>query len=133
MMEDLINKAQRLRAQPNHVLEEEVSRLKLLRDQTFEDLHDFVRQREKNPWRNWDKWRVINKQKIQYIDIEGENAFKAAIQQEFVEIGKATRILSILENDNRIILQINNGMLTFVKTENGGEGQVRLHQLTKLR
>jgi len=43
MMEDLIDKAQRLRAQPNHVLEEEVSRLKLLRDQTFEDLHDFVR------------------------------------------------------------------------------------------
>ena len=127
MMEDLIDKAQRLRQQPNKVLEDEVSRLKILRDQTFEDLHDFVKQREKNPWRNWDKWRVINKQKIQYVDIQSENALKAAIQQEFIEIGKATRILTVLEEDYRIVLQTNNSMLTFVKSENGGEGWVRLH------
>ena len=61
MMEDLIDKAQRLRTQPNSQLELELQQLKVLRDQTFEDLHDFVKQREKNPWRNWDKWRVVNK------------------------------------------------------------------------
>ena len=29
--------------------------MKTVRDQTCEDLHYFVVEREKKPWRNWDK------------------------------------------------------------------------------
>jgi hypothetical protein len=79
MMEDLIDKAQRLHTQPNDLLEQEMLQLKKLRDQTFEDLQDFVKQREKNPWRNWDKWRVVNKQKIQYVELNSVQNIKSAI------------------------------------------------------
>ena len=50
-----------------------------------------------------------------------------------MEIGKASRLLGALEDDYQIVLLINNSMLAFVKSENGGEGWVRLHQLAKLR
>lgn len=55
MMEELIDKAQRLKLKPDKELKEEVQKLTVIRDQTFEDLHKFINSREKHHWRNWDK------------------------------------------------------------------------------
>ena len=57
-MEDLIEKAQRSHNQPTNVeRSREVERLRRLRDQMFDDVNEFVRQREKYRWRQWDKQR----------------------------------------------------------------------------
>lgn len=96
-MEDLIDKAQRLHTQPNSQLEKELQQLKIIRDQTFEDLHDFVKQRERNPWRNWDKWRVVNKQRLQYFELTSVTKIKHAIEEEFMMVGEISRRLSMLE------------------------------------
>jgi len=56
-----------------------VLRLKFLRDLTFKDLHEFVNERDKNPWRNWDKYRVINKQKLELVDFQSDKELKEAV------------------------------------------------------
>lgn len=40
--------------------------MKKVRDQTFVDLHEFVQEREKYHWRNWDKWKETNQKKFRY-------------------------------------------------------------------
>ena len=37
-----------------------MQQIKKLRDQTFDDLQTFVKNREKFHWRKWDKWKYVN-------------------------------------------------------------------------
>jgi hypothetical protein len=60
MMEELIDKAQRLKLRPDVELKLELQQMKKLRDQTFDDLQTFVKNREKFHWRKWDKWKYVN-------------------------------------------------------------------------
>ncbi len=60
MMEELIDKAQRLKLKPDAELELEMQQIKKLRDQTFDDLQTFVKNREKFHWRKWDKRKYVN-------------------------------------------------------------------------
>lgn len=56
VMEDLIDKAQGVKDyKSDEEAKLELERLQQLKDQTFQDLQDFVREREKHHWRNWDK------------------------------------------------------------------------------
>ena len=41
-----------------------------MRDQTFEDLHEIVKKREKTHWREWDKFKITNLQADRLIQIE---------------------------------------------------------------
>lgn len=55
-----------------------------LRDQTYEDLNEFVKRREKLHWRSWDKYKYTNvplkallaggngKQSIEYLNLQIE-------------------------------------------------------------
>lgn len=55
MTEDLIDLAQKVKMKPEAHIQRELDILKMLRDQTYEDLYYFVQEREKHPWRAWDK------------------------------------------------------------------------------
>ena len=55
MTEDIIDMAQRVQVRQDGKLIREMIIMKRLRDQTWEDLRHFVIEREKKPWRNWDR------------------------------------------------------------------------------
>ena len=56
MTEDVIDCAQRLTVRADAKTERELRLLTMLRDRTYEDLQFFVNEREKKPWRNWDRY-----------------------------------------------------------------------------
>lgn len=62
-MEDLVDRVQRYNLKPDKALEEEIKHLKKLRDQVFDDLQTFVREREKHHWREWDRYKYENDEK----------------------------------------------------------------------
>jgi len=37
-----------------------ILKMKMLRDQTYKDLHAFVAKRNEIPWRNWDKYKLVD-------------------------------------------------------------------------
>lgn len=55
-MEEVIDKAQKLDMQPWNQEESEaqLEKLRILRDRTFQDVREFVAEREKTHWREWD-------------------------------------------------------------------------------
>ena len=55
MTVDIIDLAQRVQVKADKRSLEEMEIMKKLRDQTWEDLRYFVVEREKKPWRNWDR------------------------------------------------------------------------------
>lgn len=56
MTEDVIDCAQRLLVKNDAKTQRELDLLTALRDRTYEDLVHFVNEREKKPWRIWDKY-----------------------------------------------------------------------------
>ena len=52
--EEMIDYVQRNPHSVNVANDEELRKLKKLRDQTYEDIRSFVKSREKVPWREWD-------------------------------------------------------------------------------
>jgi len=52
--------AQRFKAKPDNELEMKILKMKILRNQTYKDLHAYVTKREKIPWRNWDKFKPLD-------------------------------------------------------------------------
>ena len=56
MTEDVIDCAQRLTVRADAKTQRELHLLTMLRDRTYEDLQFFVNEREKKPWRNWDRY-----------------------------------------------------------------------------
>ena len=55
MTEDIIDLAQKVKLKPEQHQKRELEIMKMLRDQTYDDLVYFVKEREKHPWRVWDK------------------------------------------------------------------------------
>ena len=55
MTEDIIDCAQRLAVKADAKTQKELNLLKMLRDRTYDDINYFIREREKKPWRVWDK------------------------------------------------------------------------------
>ena len=53
MTEDIIDLAQRVLVKQDGKLEREMDLMTRLRDQTWQDLRVFVREREKKRWRSW--------------------------------------------------------------------------------
>ena len=56
MTEDIIDAAQRLEVKPDAKTQQELDVLRKLRDRTYDDLKYFIEEREKHPWRVWDKY-----------------------------------------------------------------------------
>ena len=55
MTEDVIDCAQRLQVRSDAKTKRELDMLQMLRDRTYDDLKYFIAEREKRPWRVWDK------------------------------------------------------------------------------
>ena len=65
MTEDIIDLAQRVQIRQDGKLIKEMNLMRRLRDQTWEDLRYFVIEREKKPWRVWDKHGFYYKPELQ--------------------------------------------------------------------
>ena len=104
MMEDLIDKAQRYKLKPDVLLEQEIAELTALRDQTFKDLQEFVQNREKSHWRNWDKFKVVQKQP------------KSQIKIAKLQVSTAKSRVKNIEIDSACLTGLNTSMINFVAT-----------------
>ena len=69
MTEDIIALAKKMQIKSDSSLEKEMQNMKKLHSQIRQDLHHFVEQREKKPWRNWQIHGVFYKPEIDNKDI----------------------------------------------------------------
>ena len=107
--------------------------MKRLRDQTWEDLKYFVTEREKKPWRNWDRNGFYYKP-----DIEDRKKLLKHLQEEIdsnlIQIGiiepKFNNLISI---DIPPFNNINAEMIQFITDTFGNEGWLQLFSLKRLR
>jgi len=59
LSERIIELAQNLQQRPDSEIELEKAILRQLYHQTYEDLHHFIKKRDKKPWRTWDKYHLL--------------------------------------------------------------------------
>lgn len=69
MTEDIIDCAQRLLVKSDSKTQRELNLLKMLRDRTYDDLKYFVEEREKKPWRVWDKFGYYFKPPVENLNL----------------------------------------------------------------
>ena len=69
MTEDVIDCAQRLQVKPDTKTQRELDLLKMLRDRTYDDLKYFIEEREKRPWRVWDKFGYYFKPPVENLTL----------------------------------------------------------------
>jgi len=57
--EQIVDYAARFNAKPDKEIEREMRNMIRLRDQTYRDIKEYLKIRDKRPWRNWDKYRFL--------------------------------------------------------------------------
>ena len=65
MTEDVIDCAQRLEVKADAKTQRELELLTKLRDRTYDDINYFIQEREKKPWRVWDKFGFYYKPSVE--------------------------------------------------------------------
>jgi hypothetical protein len=80
-----------------------------------------------HPWRNWDKWKVVNVSKIQHFTSSTLQEINRAIRSEQYILEQLTEGFDGLRRDQQSMVIINDTMLNFVKDYSGGEGWIKLH------
>ena len=131
-MEDLLDRVQRLKVKPDKELSEEVQSLRRLRDQIFDDLQTFVREREKHHWRIWDKYKSVGGKTTLKMSNKDLESTLQRITLEKAYLTNAVDRQSELERDFAGSKDIESNMLDYLKLINT-DGWLELYNLSKLR
>lgn len=92
LMEDLIDCAQRCKIRPDAQVERELYLMRRLRDQTWDDLTYFLREREKYPWRTWDSKKLdLNFRKEDLLIATFPDAYRSSLDPD----GKEAKVMDL--------------------------------------
>jgi hypothetical protein len=117
-----------LKYKPDKELEMKILKMKVLRDQTYQDLSKLVERKQNGNWRNWDKQKSVYG--YDRFDI---NKLKNQIKQEIKVLTKIEKIDDKQNDDLNFLIRINHEMTDYVVAKMGGAGWLKLWQASKLR
>lgn len=111
--------------------------LKMLRDRTYDDLHRYVKERERQPWRKWDGRHFYGynqelKPTLHSVELSYCQVVKR-IDQNLLELSVLEKLYQKLRGDIPIYNDINREMINFCTSVFGNEGWLQLFQLRMLR
>ena len=95
----------------------------MLRNITYDDLSHIIEDREKLPWRNWDKYKVVKGSAPSSVEYQ---EFLKQYNRELNSFRKIEKIESNQEEDLINVVQINKDMTNFVVNNFGGDGWLKL-------
>ena len=125
MTEDIIDAAQRLEVKPDNKTQQELDVLKKLRDRTYEDLKYFIEEREKKPWRVWDKYGYNYKPAVDNYGMSAKQA-EERIDAHLLMISYLEPKYRALVNDIPPYNSVNSEMIGFCTQMFGNEGWLQM-------
>lgn len=132
MTEDIIDCAQRLQVKADAKTQRELDLLKMLRDRTYDDLKYFVDEREKKPWRVWDRAGYYFKPPVENLGLNLRQ-LKDRIEIHMQMIAYVEPRYAQLIRDIPPYNAINSEMIQFCTEMFGNEGWLQMFQIRQLR
>ena len=123
-MEEVVEQAQRMhkKTMPREDLDSQLAKLRRLRDVTFDDLHAFVRKREQNKWRQWDKSNPNDKMsRFQVISQKRNLVFEHNSEPLIKLLQRVEPRLVKLERELSWLFEVNERMVHICRCHFGGE------------